>query len=65
MFLGLGLSTPIESENKSDMHVIFSFMLVENSLLISGGSNGVPGMRAPSRSKFFHFHAVFGKQLAK
>ena len=32
--LGLGLSTPIESENKSDMDVVFSLMLVENPLLI-------------------------------
>ena len=26
-----------------------------------GGSRGAPGTRAPPGSKFFHFHAVFGK----
>ena len=26
---------------------------------------GAPGTRAPSGSKFFHFHAVFGKKFAK
>ena len=29
-----------------------------------GGSGGRQG-RAPPRSKFFHFHAVFGKKFAK
>ena len=28
-----------------------------------GGSKGAPGTRAPLGSKFFHFHAVFGKIL--
>ena len=26
---------------------------------------GMPGTRAPLGSIFFHFHAVFGKKLAK
>ena len=30
----------------------------------SGGSQGVPRTR-PSWSQLFHFHAVFGKNLAK
>ena len=30
-----------------------------------GGSKGVPGMCTPLGSKFFHFHAVFGKKNCK
>ena len=30
-----------------------------------GGWKGAPGMRAFFRSNFFHFHAVFGKKMAK
>ena len=29
------------------------------------GGEGCLGTRAPSQSNFFHFHAVFGKNLAK
>ena len=31
----------------------------------SGGSNGAPRPCHPPRSKFFHFHAVFGEKIGK
>ena len=40
---------------------------IANSILINiiGRSNGVLAMRVPFRSELFHFHAVFGENLAK
>ena len=36
----------------------------ENGII--GGSKGAPGTRAPAwGSKFFHFHAVFGRKICK
>ena len=32
----------------------------ENALADGGGGRGCQGRESPSRSKFFHFHAVFG-----
>ena len=45
------------------MHLCVSLIKAYN--VTSGGSKGGRQGRAPPRSKFFHFHAVFGKNLIK
>ena len=47
--------------NYSFKMIMFS-LLIQIKLLIIGGSRGAPGT-PPRESKFFHFHAVLGKNL--
>ena len=46
---------------------VVDFVVVRNTFptYCSGLSKGAPGKHTLSRSKFFHFHAVFGKNCAK
>ena len=62
-----GVGAP--SSGKSWIHHWLACVKVHGSkrlgIILIDGFKGVQGTRAPSQSNFFHFYAVFGKNLAK
>ena len=46
-----------------EIHAVRLRLFVVFNILISGGSKGAPGTRAPWGSKFLHFQAVFGTKI--